>query len=397
MSTKLINVFYSYYTTLEAFCLTVEYNFNLNFLTINKYTTSIELYEYSKNYKNMVNDSLYKDLLASASIIDSIYSSSWFNSFTEFLDKTSPLSKQASILDSSFIELQRNSNNDYLLGNGSWVLTDSSLLEMTILVFQAIIEAIALIYLFFVAYLLTSATYISFRKDSVDHDHFVCAGSIQSEKEIGNIDDLMNTALILVFLFSCYANQLLCSYILSYLPIPELVLTGFLLFFATLFLNLLMLLWDLGSLFIIFIKGSSRKTSFLYELFLDILFIFSYFVRTLIQNVRVAVTFIFYFSYMHALEDQYPEVYSTSLAPSIRDVLNPSTSNYQLIKDFSFNAMHVIYEAAHFSVILLSQLASFLMIVFWIFNSLYFAYEENTSERLLAIKRREYRDFNPFN
>jgi len=235
---------------------------------------------------------------------------------------------------------------------------------MSILVFQKVIESISLLYIFFIIYLLTSATYITFRKDSVDHDHFVCAGSIQSEKELGNIDDLMNTALILIFLFSCYANQLICSYVLSYLITPELVLSGFLLFFTTLFLNLLLILWDLGALCIVFIKGASRKQSFLYELFLDILFIFSYFVRTLIQNVRVAVIFIFYFSYMHALEDQYPEVYASSLSSSIREISNPSLSNYQLIKDFSFNAIHLIYEAAHFSIIFLSQLGSFLMIVF---------------------------------
>ena len=321
---SLSNQFYTYYLPLESFCLTLEYHYNLNFLTITNYTNSIELYNYTKDYKDILTISLLKDINNSTNLFDTIITSNWYNNFATFLDKTTPISKQASILDTSFIELNRIKDLNTYLINGSWVLKDNVMLEMSILVFQKIIEAVSLLYIFFVTYLLTSATYITTRKDSVDHDHFVCAGSIQSEKEIGNIDDLMNTALILIFLFSCYANQLLCSYILSYLPIPELVLSGFLLFFATLFLNLLLILWDLGALFIIFIKGSSRKTSFLYELFLDILFIFSYFVRTLIQNVRVAVIFIFYFSYMHALEDQYPEVYATSLSSSVRDISNPA-------------------------------------------------------------------------
>ena len=208
---------------------------------------------------------------------------------------------------------------------------------------------------------------------------------MQSDKEIGAFDDLMNTLLISIFMFCGFVSQFILIKSIV-LPNINMSILSILLFILVLFLNLLFLAWDIGSQFLVFLRGASRKNSFVYEAIMDYIFIISFFVRTLIQNVRIFLIIVYYYSYMHTMEAYSSDIFIFNLNLSILND-NFSVSESNIIITFIKMFIHLTFEIFHSIIALIMQIISFFTIIFWIFNSLYFSHENNNSEQYFLLKK----------
>ena len=338
------------------------------------------------------------DLFLLGSITNNFSSNTWYNEFLVFLEKPIPtqLNKNNDLIfypeREIFIELIIKKSVDRFLISGTWALNDINILEASFPFFLKVIESVIILYLFFILCLFTSSTYITEKKDSIDYDHIISFASLQSEKEIGSVDDLLISCIFILFIFSWIINQLLAYKILSYFPTIELGISGFIIFLSTLLLNLFFVLIDLGLIFLLFFRGLSKNFSNIYVIVLDYVFVSSYFARTIIQNSRGMLLYIFYFFYLHTVEDQSPEIFSSYISFSIKENYNPPEYSYFLFFGSINTIIQVVYEWFHITTITASQSFSFCSVIFWLFNTLYFSYEIFKVENMISIRRKYFRD-----
>ena len=399
----------SYNKPLQSFFLLIDYNTYLSPYKLSSLINLLYIRTDTVSFKETIDNSNYfyyqviYDLFLLSSITTNFSSSIWYNEFLAFLDKpilpninskNNPI--HYSVRD-IFIEILLKKSVDRFLISGTWVLNDNNVLEASSPFFLKIIESAIILYLFFILCLFTSSTYITEKKDSIDYAHIISFASLQSEKEIGSVDDFLITCIFILFIFSWIINQLLAYKIFSYFPIIELGISGFIIFLSTLLLNLFFVLIDLGLIFLLFFRGLSKNYSQLYVIVLDYVFVSSYFARTIIQNSRGMLLYIFYFFYLHTVEDQSTEIFSSYLSSSIKENYNPPEYSYFLFFGSVDAVVQVLYEWFHISTITASQSSSFCSVIFWLFNTLYFSYETFKVENMIAIRRKYFRDKTKYN
>lgn len=187
-----------------------------------------------------------------------------------------------------------------------------------------------------------------------------------SEKELSSLDDLLN----IIFLLFCllfnvvYSNILLLNNIASF--------TTFLFIFKSmlfiLFLNILLFLYNCGFYFISFIKGSSQKQIISYEFVYDLINLVSYFLRWLIQVVRIFIIIVLYYTFYHSLVEYiyYYNIIDINLNSNFNNVF--------------FQYIWILFEYIHMFLLFLIQILSFLVMLFWLFQFLFTAFSSKTME-----------------
>jgi len=152
--------------------------------------------------------------------------------------------------------------------------------------------------LLFIAYIafLFVAFYFSFYQSAtkeeatIDSDYLSASVTVESEKEIGSIDDMLMPILIIIYTFGwyfyLYCWNLFCC-------VPELILVFF--FFPLLYYTIgntpTFLLYDFGILYNCYLRGVAPSTSLLFELMYDYIAVIAFYVRVLTQGVRLALMF----------------------------------------------------------------------------------------------------------
>ena len=405
LDSLLSNLSYSslyYNKPLQSFFLLIDYNtyllpYKLSSLINMFATTNTGFYKHPIDNTSFFYYQVIYDLFLLGSITNNFSSNTWYNEFLAFVEKPvlTQLNKNNDMTfhpeRDVFIELFIKRNVDRFLISGTWVLSDNNILEASSPFFLKVVESSIILYLLFILCLFTSSTYITEKKDSIDYDHIISFAGIQSEKEIGSVDDLLISCIFVLFIFSWIINQLLAYKILSYFPIIELGISGFIIFLSTLLLNLFFVIVDLGLLFLLFFRGLSKTISRSYVVVLDYVFVGSYFARTIVQNSRGMLLYIFYFFYLHTVEDQSPETFSSYVSSSIKENYNPPEYSHFLFFGSIDAIVHLVYEWFHITTIAASQSSSFCSVIFWLFNTLYFSYETFKVENMIAMRRKYFR------
>ena len=215
-------------------------------------------------------------------------------------------------------------------------------------------------------------------------------GFIESEKEVGSMDDVLLPAVCTLVASVAWFYLLLPFQVLNTL---NSYLDGlFLLFFCCLIVSLpVNLLYECGVFFSTFFRGSAGSTSTIMELLYDLIANTTMFARMQVQHVRVLLGLAMYMETANYIESL-----------SIQQLISPTTatayvqystvsehftsSGLSFVSDLILQVSTLIAELGHYIVFLLQSSASYAALIFWLFSLLYSGFFKETVEGYFAIK-----------
>lgn len=159
-----------------------------------------------------------------------------------------------------------------------------------------------LLFLGYIAFFFT-AFYFSFYSSSskeestIDADYLSASVTVESEKEIGSIDDMLMPVIVITYTFGWYF-YLYCWCLISQLPEIVLVFFFFPLLYYTIGNTPTFLLYDFGILYNCYLRGVAPSPNMIFELMYDYIAVIAFYVRILTQGVRLALMF-FTYAAMH--------------------------------------------------------------------------------------------------
>ena len=289
--------------------------------------------------------------------------------------------------------------NNFFVDN----LSDLSITAVNFLESQSLLTPIMLFpQLLFVAYFLffffsfffsfyTSATK---EESTIDADYLVAASTVESEKEIGSLDDILMPVIILIYTFGWYF-YIYFSTILNYVPEITLIFFFFPLLYYTILNTPTFLLYDFGILYNCYLRGVAPSPTLLFELLYDYIAVISFYVRILTQGVRLALMF-FTYAAMHdfVLFMDFNSRFITGSESIWEDISNTTTSfssvTYFLLGVLPGHILNWMYEVFHTFFVVTGQLVAYFGMIFWLFLFLFTFFVIEKQENYFE-ERRKFR------
>lgn len=387
---------YTHVETLYMYDYKIVYFWLLN----NVYDESVDFFFISAWYVSLQSSSLQLlwSVLLDNYIADSLFQLSltdeWVRSYISSKDATLFVIHHPEII---FFKNQ-------LLNNFFFnFLTDMNISAIQYLDSQSLLSPIMLFpQLLFIAYLgfLFVAFYFSFYQSAskeeatIDADYLSASVTVESEKEIGSIDDMLMPMLIIIYTFGWYF-YLYCWNI--FCCVPEIVLVFF--FFPLLYYTIgntpTFLLYDFGILYNCYLRGIAPTPSMVFELMYDYIAVIAFYVRILTQGVRLALMF-FAYAGMHdyVLYVDYSHRYLTGNESIWEEISNVNTSissvTYFFLGVLPGHILNLLYEIFHTFFVVTGQLVAYLGMIFWLFLFLFTFFVIEKQESYFD-ERRKYR------
>lgn len=228
---------------------------------------------------------------------------------------------------------------------------------------------------FFVSFYFSFYSTSSKEESTIDADYLSASITVESEKEIGSMDDILMAFVILIYVFGWYF-YLYCWNMFSCTPEMMLVIFFFPLLYYTIGNTPTFLLYDFGILFNCYLRGISPTKMLIFELMYDYIAVIAYYVRILTQCVRLALMF-FAYAGMHdyILYMDYSHRYLTGNESIWEEVGNVNAS-VSSVTYFFFGVLpgymlNWIYEIFHTFFVVTGQLISYFAMIFWLFLFLF--------------------------
>ena len=283
-----------------------------------------------------------------------------------------------------------NFSSNLYLSNISMFLDESYISPSMMLPQTFLIYFLVLIFL---------STYFSYFNNSVsennvvDHDFIAFNVTIEAEEEIGSIDDMVLTSVILLYIFLWF----FWIYSWSSLSItPQLTMTFYLfpLIYFIIFFIPFSLLYDYGSYFLTYLNGVGKSPVLLLELLFDYIAVSIFYLRLMVQNVRL-VFMLFTYSELHELIIFYS--FDKNVLPSNEAYNNSwnnektflNTSSWFLLFKLPLSILNWLYELFHTFFMVIFQFIAFFAMIFWLFLFLYTMFVAETQENYFTQKRLE--------
>ena len=252
-----------------------------------------------------------------------------------------------------------------------------------------------IIYILFFFWLYTF--YCSFFSSSteeealIDSDYMLANITIEAEEEISCMDDLV---MMFVLLFYIYGWYFFTHFWFIATKIPEFVLLIYL--FPFLYYIIIgipvFLLFDFGIFFIGYLKGVASTPVFILELIFDYVAVMAFFIRILVQGVRLLLM-IFTYASLHdfILFYNFNQNYMTGNEALLDEWNNLSTNIGSFSYFFFFSILsklyYWLYELLHTFFVLTAQFTAFFAMVFWLFFFLYTFFVLEKQEAYFGEKR----------
>jgi len=263
-------------------------------------------------------------------------------------------------------------------------LTDTNISLIQYLDSQSILTPIMLfpqllfvtyVVFFFVSFYFSFYSSSSKEESTIDADYLSAGLTVESEKEIGSLDDIIMPLVILIYTFGwyfyLYCWNLFCC-------IPEVVLVFF--FFPLLYYTIgntpTFLLYDFGILYNCYLRGIAPTPTLVFELMYDYIAVIAFYVRILTQGVRLALMF-FTYAAMHdyILYMDFSHKYLVGNESIWEEIANVNTS-LPTVTYFFFGVLpgHIfywMYEVFHTFFVVTGQLVAYFAMIFWLFLFLF--------------------------
>ena len=256
---------------------------------------------------------------------------------------------------------------------------------------------ICYIIFFFVSFYFSFYSSSSKEESTIDSDYLSASITVESEKEIGSLDDILMPIIIIIYTFGwyfyLYCWNLFCC-------IPEIVLVFF--FFPLLYYTILntptFLLYDFGILYNCYLRGIAPTPTMLFELMYDYIAVIAFYVRILTQGVRLALMFFTYAS-MHdyILFMDYSHKYLTGNESIWEEISNISVSSssitYFFLGVLPGHLLYWVYEVFHTFFVVTGQLVAYFAMIFWLFLFLFTFFVLEKQESYFEERRRNRQTF----
>ena len=230
-------------------------------------------------------------------------------------------------------------------------------------------------------------------ESTIDSDYLAASVTIESEKELGSLDDSLLCVLLLIYIFGWY------FYIHSWSLLsikPELLDVFFLLIFAVYVILSIptYLTYDFGIFFLAYLRGVGPTIALIIELLFDYIAVFAFYNRLLVQGVRIVLMFFTYSSMQDLIVflDFDKQLFFGS------DNIWEAASNfsasfgsfsYLLLFEWPLILLYWLYEVLHTFFVLTAQTVAFFAMVFWLFLFLYSFFVFEKIENHFKIMRKQ--------
>lgn len=198
---------------------------------------------------------------------------------------------------------------------------------------------------------------------------------IESEKELNNIDDFLIFFSLIQKLFF-FIIGLFFFYIAYDFMLTWLYLTYFLVVFVLVILVPTTLLLEYGYYYLVYLRGSNKTLSFIYELILDYINIVSFFLRIGVQFMRILILLLTIHGY-NELFLEYNNIFDFNFN------INLQTSLVLVL----VTLLHFVFEYGHILIIFAIQYIAFNVMVFWLFQFLFTMFNSTKMESFFFFKR----------
>jgi hypothetical protein len=155
-----------------------------------------------------------------------------------------------------------------------------------------------------------------------------------------------------------------------------LYLTYFLVVFVLVILVPTTLLLEYGYYYLVYLRGSNKTLSFIYELILDYINIVSFFLRIGVQFMRILILLLTIHGY-NELFLEYNNIFDFNFN------INLQTSLVLVL----VTLLHFVFEYGHILIIFAIQYIAFNVMVFWLFQFLFTMFNSTKMESFFFFKR----------
>lgn len=319
------------------------------------------------------------------------YMDSWYNSFFSSVDTTSSFYYYPELM---FIF--NNNVMDYILPFITTIrpviknILNNEVVFSAVMLFPQYITVLFGVGLMFMLYF-NYYTSMTKEENIVDQDFLIFNATVDAEEEIGSLDDILFGFLIFFYIFAWFFYVYFWSLITF---IPELMIVFWLFPFVYVIILLIpaSLLFDFGIYFLGYLRGVGSSPVFLSETLFDYIAIFAFFIRLVVQGVRLLLMFFVYASFhdlilfwswdvrwFYSHELFWQDLYNLDL--TIGSV------TYFFFLKLPTHLIYFIYELLHTFFVVTAQFFAFIGMVFWLFFFLYTFFTFEPHEAYLSYKR----------
>ncbi len=228
-------------------------------------------------------------------------------------------------------------------------------------------------------------------ENTIDHDYLIANATVESEEEIGSIDDMILAVVFLSFIFFWFFYINVWS-IMSALPEFFLTMYLFPLLYYTILCIPAFLAYDFGLYFVAYLRGVGASPLIFVELFYDYIAFSAFYIRLIVQNVRIILMLFTFASFheaviVHGIEKEWiigNESFFDDLSNSVR---TPYGLTYFLVFKLSGHIIYFFYELFHTLFVVTAQFIAFFAMVFWLFLFLYTMFVAELQEKFFNVKR----------
>ena len=282
------------------------------------------------------------------------------------------------------------------INNIIYVMSDEEMVINPVMLIPHILT-IGVFVLFFIVLYFSYYNSSTREENTIDHDYLIANATVESEEEIGSIDDMLLAVIFLSFIFFWFFYINVWT---IFSALPEFFLTIYL--FPLLYYTILcipaFLAYDFGLYFVAYLRGVGASPIIFVELFYDYIAFAAFYIRLIVQNVRIILMLFTFASFheaviAHGIEKEWiigNEGFFEDLSNSVR---TPYGMTYFLIFKLSGHIIYFFYELFHTLFVVTAQFIAFFAMVFWLFLFLYTMFVAELQEKFFNVKRSLKKEF----
>lgn len=225
----------------------------------------------------------------------------------------------------------------------------------------------------------------------IDHDYLLASATVEAEEEISSWDDMIMAVAVTSFAFLWYFG---INIAIIALHIPEYYLTLYI--FPVLYYIIMLipvfLAFDFGIYFVAYLRGKGDSTISIIELMYDYIAFASFYIRLIVQNVRLLLMTFTFASFheivlIHEINKTFlfgDELYVDAW---MSDVITFPGLCFSLFCQITTHIIYFFYELLHLLFVVTAQIIAFHAMVFWLFLFLYTMFSAELHEKFFFQKR----------
>lgn len=262
---------------------------------------------------------------------------------------------------------------------------------------KIVIDFLLLLVFFYIFFSMYFSYYNNATKEYslIDHDYLLASTAVEAEEEISSWDDMILAALLIIFIFLWYFG---INTLMVVTNAPEFYLSMYI-FPALYFLIMLIpafLAYDFGIYFVSYLRGKGDSTVSSVELMYDYISFASFYIRLVVQNVRLLLM-TFTFASFHEIimiheinrgilsgDESFSEIFSNDSS-----LINTC---FHFMAKISNHIIYFFYELIHLLFVVTAQIIAFHAMVFWLFLFLYTMFSTELHEKFFFQKRLAYKN-----